>query len=210
MKWFKHSSQLSGTNIVESIERYYGLPGYARFLKIKEIIAQQMDSTDRCGTTMSWRQIEILLAGKKKQLSEFLTFLEKLKVVRLTANDEQVTIELPELLQLRDNHTKNLQAANKPACKSEPKNTAKPPVLFVTLEQWQHWLSNELCFTHRQVNIPEHNKIMRQWLASNVTANEIEEAVDAAVLEGADIKQLANLHRLVAQNRKQRIEEARR
>ena len=209
MKWFKHSSQFSANPDIEAIERYHGLPGYARLMKLYEQIAQRMDSSDQSSITMSLSQLETALAGKRKHLLEFLRFLQKIKVIRLTESEEQVVIELPELLQLRDNHTRNLQAAGYHTGKPEAKNTPNAPVLFTTQQQWQHWLATELCFTERQVNIPEHCRIMRQWLASNVTTDEVEQAVDQAVIACADIKQLANLHKLVAQSRKQRIEEAR-
>ncbi len=209
MKWFKHSSKFSDSSVIENVERYYGLPGYARYVKLHEIIALRMDSSNQCQMTVTWPQLENMLAGKRKSLSEFLTFLEKHKVIRIAANEQQVSIELPDLLKLRDNHTRNLQVAEKPTCKSTGKSAPGSPVLFVNQEQWQQWLTSELCFTSRQINIPDHCRIMRQWLASNVTTDEIEQAVDRAVLEGIDIKQLASLHKLVAQNRKQRIEEAR-
>jgi len=206
LKWFKHEAAFSESDAVRGIERYFGLPGYARLMKLFEAVAKRMDASDRCDLVMTWSQIETLLAGKRRSLQSFFDHLVRARLIRLSASDQQCSIQIPQLLEWRDNHTRNFQATDKPTAKSAKKNTS---VLFDHTDQWTGWLRDELCYTERQVNIPEHCRIMRQWVASNVTTREVEEALDQAVLEGIDIKQLANLHRLVAQERKRRIEEAR-
>jgi hypothetical protein len=48
LKWFKHYTCSSDDEFIAGLEEEFGLEGYARWWKLLEAIAKQMDKTDRC------------------------------------------------------------------------------------------------------------------------------------------------------------------
>ena len=97
MKWFKHHSDASSDEFISDLEDRFGLLGYARWWKLLEVIAAQMDETDKCSLEYSWKKWGKFLKTNQNILKTFLK-----------------QIEIPKLLEIRDNHTKNKQATNKP------------------------------------------------------------------------------------------------
>ena len=113
MKWFQHYSRFSEDERVITVEQHYGLPGYARLVKIYEAVAGRMGSTDNCQMMLTWAQCENLLAGKRKSLQPYLYFLSKQQLIELVACEKKVTIKCPKLLKLKDNYSRNLQETDK-------------------------------------------------------------------------------------------------
>jgi hypothetical protein len=113
LKWFKHFADAfldEGVNVLIEVE---GFAGYGRWCRLQEIVAFKMDESDRCHveyTTQKWCE---LLRLKKKGLSSFLELIEKRLETNVTRNENKIRIEIPKLLEQRDNYTKNLQATDK-------------------------------------------------------------------------------------------------
>jgi len=115
MRWFKHYSSARDDEKLSSLEDKSGLEGYGFYFKVLEVVAEVMNETDNCSVTYSitrWgRQLNIT-TKKFLYLSQCCSELGLMNVCRASDN---VTIETPNLLKYRDNHTKNLQAT----CKQE-------------------------------------------------------------------------------------------
>ena len=123
MKWFKHISDASEDDFIENLEEIFGLEGYARWFKLLEKIAVEMDETGECSAKHSWVKWQSFLKGKRNKLETFLYHCQNENKIKLELIGNMLKITCPKLLELRDNHTKNLQATSKGACKSlAPKN----------------------------------------------------------------------------------------
>ena len=126
MKWFKHYTCSSDDEFIAGLEEEFGLEGYARWWKLLEAIAKQMDKTDRCFAEYSWNKWQTFLKAKRKKLETFLEYSENKLKINVEQNENILRISCPKLLQIRDNHTKNLQVADKSlASKSKNKNKNK-------------------------------------------------------------------------------------
>lgn len=113
MKWFKHSSSSRSDEKISALEDLAGIEGYGFYFKVLEVIAEVMDTSDSCAVTYSlnrWgRQLNI--TSKK-----FLTLSQRCADVGLMSvqrHGDNFTIDTPNLLKYRDNHTRNLQATVK-------------------------------------------------------------------------------------------------
>lgn len=119
MKWFKHYSAASEDEGLSHLEDEMGLEGYALFWKCVEIVASQMDETDRCHVEYSWSKWRNSLRINRRKLDNFLGIVQEFLSFGVTISEEKLRIEIPKLLELRDNHTKNLQATNKQLASKE-------------------------------------------------------------------------------------------
>lgn len=113
MKWFKHQSTARNDERIARLEDKCGLEGYGFYFKLLEIVAEVIDSTDRCAVTYS-----ISRWGRQTNIStkKFLFLAQCCHDVGLMIAqrcDDDMIINIPNLLKYRDNHTTNLQAASK-------------------------------------------------------------------------------------------------
>lgn len=113
MKWFKHLSDASDDAFIENLEEIFGWEGYGRWWKLLEIIAKKMDETNACFAEHSWVKWQSFLKGKRNKLELFLGHCHDKGKINLEQNGNILKISCPKLLELRDNHTKNLQVDNK-------------------------------------------------------------------------------------------------
>ncbi len=107
MRWFKHFSDASDDDFIESLEEKFGLEGYARWWKILEIISKAMDKNP-CDPSAShpmkkWCQ---LLKAKPKILLTFLAHSENLGRICWEQNENIIIIKVPKLLKLRDEYSR--------------------------------------------------------------------------------------------------------
>jgi hypothetical protein len=113
MKWFKHESKARNDERLSKLEDKADLEGYGFYFKMLEIVAENMDSSDKCEMTYSlsrWgRQINVT-SKKFIFLSQCCHDVGLMFVQRV---GDDITVKIPNLLKYRDNHTKNLQATYK-------------------------------------------------------------------------------------------------
>lgn len=119
MKWFRHMSSASDDEFISGIEDLFGWEGYGRWWKLLEIIAKQMDETDRCHAEYSWVKWQSFLKGKRNKLETFLVHCQNKRKIKLEQNGDILRIICPKLLELRDNYTKDLQATSINTSKQE-------------------------------------------------------------------------------------------
>jgi hypothetical protein len=130
LKWFKHYSNASDDEFISGLEDEFGLLGYARWWKLLEVIAAQMDESDRCFAEYSWKKWGKFLKTNQNILKTFLEHCQNNSKTFLTESENILRIEVPKLLEIRDNHTKNLQAGCKrqtSKIKKKIKNKNTPP-----------------------------------------------------------------------------------
>ena len=105
MKWFKHMTNASDDEFIAALEGEFGIAGYAHWFKMLEVIAKQMDKTDRCFATYPqayWQQVLGFKQGKK--LQTFLKFCETFGKVNVELMKSSLKIECPKLLKLKDEY----------------------------------------------------------------------------------------------------------
>ena len=123
MKWFKHYSDASSDEFIADLEDEFGLVGYARWWKLLEVVASQMDESGKCYAEYSWKKWGKFLKTNQNILKTFLKHCENNSKTFLTEDGNKLRIKIPKLLEIRDNHTKNLQVTNKPlTSKNKKKN----------------------------------------------------------------------------------------
>ena len=98
MKWFKHMSDAHMDEKLDEIIDEFGFEGYGRWWQILEIIAKQMDSSNRCHVVYSWNKWQTFLKGKRNKLKTFLERLENVSLLNLEENGNKLKIECPRKL----------------------------------------------------------------------------------------------------------------
>lgn len=121
MKWFKHMTNASNDEFIAAVDDRFGDWGIVRWWRLLETVAAQMDESDRCHAEYSPKKWKSFLKGSPEKLQLLINFFatyHQLPSNLLTTSPKVLVsfsptswkIEIPKLLELRDNHTKNLQA----------------------------------------------------------------------------------------------------
>lgn len=96
----------SDDEFISELEDKFGLEGYARWWKLLEIIAKQMDGTDKCSAEYSWVKWQSFLKGKRNKLETFLEHSQNKLKINLEQNGNILKISCPKLLELRDEYSR--------------------------------------------------------------------------------------------------------
>lgn len=189
MSWAKVSGAFSAQPVVRKVEQRFGLAGFARMVKIIELLATSpARNTGAVALRPSdWR--DALQCGEQ-ELTEFLAYLQKagwLAVAQEDAAAPLVVTLANAALYLPD---------------------GADPQLFTTPAQWADWCSVDLSFPAWLISDPATQALFRRWCASNVTTQEMAEAVNLAIAGGVNLSPV-ELHEQLQTVRRQRIEKAR-
>ena len=121
MRWFKHETDAIESEKLTQLINGFGFEGYGMYWRIMELVAKKMDETNRCHYEQPEGEWCSKLKTKRKKLGLFLKAIKKqfkINVVyyenKLSSKQPVIRIEIPNLLEKRDNYTKNLQETNKP------------------------------------------------------------------------------------------------
>lgn len=128
MKWFKHDTDCDRSEGLSYLIDQEGFAGYGRWFRLLEIVAEKMDSSNRCHAEYSVKKWCSLLGLKPKTLRAFFELTQnklKTNVVgydnELKTNSEPtdnelrmksefseliIKIEIPNLLKKRDDYSK--------------------------------------------------------------------------------------------------------
>ena len=119
IKWFKHESKARNDERISKLEDKASLEGYGFYFKMLELVAENMDSSDKCEMTYSisrWgRQTNI----SSKKVVFLLQCCHDVGLMIVQRVNDDITVKIPNLLKYRDNHTKNLQATSKQELEKE-------------------------------------------------------------------------------------------
>lgn len=156
MKWFKHKSNSSENKFIENLEELFGLEGYARWFKILEKIALEMDESNKCYAEHSWIKWQSFLKGKRNKLETFLEHCQNENRIKLEQTGNILRISCPNILELRDNYTKDLQATSKNTCKplgskNQIQESRKKEDLFNGIEKIEENVDN---FSKKPIEAP--------------------------------------------------------
>ena len=119
MKWFKHLSEAPDDEKLAEVLDLHGASGYGVWWLIVEAVAKQMDKTNKCEVRYSSKKWSRVAHVDSRTLAKYLQTFSNLALIVQQKCDKFVTISIPKLLDLRDNHTNNLQVTKPPACKQE-------------------------------------------------------------------------------------------
>ena len=112
MRWFKHETDATHSEKLALLVAEFGFEGYGRYWRIMEIVAERMDASDRCHAELPEKEWLRLLSVRRPLLSRYLLVICQLFNIKVITNGLLIRIEIPNLLEKRDNYTTNLQAAN--------------------------------------------------------------------------------------------------
>lgn len=123
MKWFKHMTASGSDEKLSALIDAMGMEGYGLWWRLLEVVATQMDESDKCEVTYTLPRWSLLLYCHHHRGSKLLVTLESLGLIETVTMGSNITVRIPNLLKFRDSHTKNLQAQGRkklPAtCKQE-------------------------------------------------------------------------------------------
>ncbi len=98
------------------LEDEFGLHGYAWWWKTLEAIAAQMshyEGSEKCSLASPWSNWQSILRGKRKKLKTFFDHCENKNKIKQEENGNILKITCSKLLEIKDNHQKDLEAASK-------------------------------------------------------------------------------------------------
>ena len=114
MRWFKHYTDASDDEFIAGLEDRFGLDGYARWWKLLEIVGAQFKKDGAPIAAYPWFVWQTKLKGKRKKLETFLNYLEKKCKIKQKQTGNILEIEIPKMLEIRDEYTrKSGQATEK-------------------------------------------------------------------------------------------------
>jgi len=188
MTWAKLAGDFSAQPVARKVEQRFGLAGFARVVKILELLACSPDAATGIIAMPASDWLDALQCGRH-ELDEFLRFLQA--AGWLTAEPSEPGTPLAV--------TVTNAAAFLP--------DAADPQLFTRPEQWRAWCSVDLAFPQWLLDDPATQRLFRIWCAVNVTTEELQAAACAAIDAKAALSP-ATLHEQLNIIRRARLERA--
>jgi len=178
----------SSLPIVLKVEQRFGLPGFARLIKLLELLSSSPDHA--LGVielpASDWR--DALQVGPL-ELNVFLTYV---------AADGFLSVEQsPE------------PGAPLRITLADPGGFVPASQLPKVANEWCQWLAAELSMPAHHGKDPYNQSLFRHWCATNVTIDEMNAAIELAMKAGAGLTP-PNLHNFLKTVRKEKLEVARR
>ncbi len=185
MSWVRLPAGLSAGGPGSSVERAFGLEGYARLVKLLELLAGYDPAAAGVLTMTSAAWCEWLNASPG-ELRQFLEHLGRSGWLRYSQEDGVITVDL---------------------LKADDFLPGPAPVLFTDPGQWLFWCETELNMPRHVSGDPYTLQLFRRWCASNVTVTEMLQACELASQGQPDLSPPA-LHRHLQAVRRLRLEQA--
>lgn len=194
MRAIRIPAGLSGLIIAKKLEQRFGLLGFARMVKLVELVAEMTAPTEAPSVVVAWGDLLIALGCNAQDAGDFLTYCEHARVLDRGNDDGRARLTLlGELAALLDDAPTPVVA----------------PVLFTQEQQWAEWFAAEWACPPYLANDPCTRQLFRRWIATNVTIDEVEAAIELAK-EAREAPSPAALHDHLKTVRNTKIERARR
>lgn len=189
MGWIRLSSAFSSSDLIQRAERKFGLIGYARTVKLLELLAA---GEMLAGGTIPLPKSDWLdaLQASPEELHELLNFLTKCGWLTYSEGQEPGA---PLVIHFKQADDFLPQAE---------------PLLFVSADQWVFWCETELNMRREVTGDPHTLALFRRWCASNVTVTEMLQACDEAAPNNPELTPSV-LHAQLQSVRRVRLEKAR-
>lgn len=178
MRWFKHQSNSSTEGqFIAALEDKFGLEGYARYFKLLEIVALKMEDDDDFSATYPMEKWRTFLKAKQNKLDSFLVYLENQRQINLKRTGNLLTIEIPKMLELRDEYTRK---------KTESLRTKSHKIKEIDTEQ-------EEVKAKASTSTPDPQKLQQQIFENSQpikqTGGETEQGLDLVLVRPDKTKQ---------------------
>lgn len=109
MRWMKHMTNARDNETLSELMECFGAEGYGVWWIILELIASQMDKSDKCHARYSlkkWARSCHVSVKKFTKIAEFLSKHEQFSVKKCDKTDDFLIIECPKLLKFRDEYSR--------------------------------------------------------------------------------------------------------
>jgi hypothetical protein len=122
MKWFKHYTDASRSEKLASLREKTGLEGYAKYWLLVELLAEKFDGN--CTTfRINKKTLGIHLGYYRHTLAlQWLDIGQTLGLYKFHCEDHVYVIVFDKLLEIKDNHTRNLQVTTKSVAPRKEEN----------------------------------------------------------------------------------------
>lgn len=184
---------LSQWVITKKIEQRFALIGFARLLKLVELVAERADPAAKAPSALvAWGDFMAALHCDSEAAGDFLAYCEQARVLDRGSEDGRLRLTLlGELAAWVRGPTTAAEAA--PARE-----------IFTRAEQWADWFGSDLSCPPYLAKDPYTLKIFARWCITNVAVDEVEAAVERAIKNG-EAPQPAVLHDLLKVLRLERL-----
>ena len=125
MKWFKHSCTARDDQKISKLMDELGLEGYGAYMIILEVVAHEMGPQNNCFAEFSLKKWGTFCQVSPKRFAKFAEIMANLLLFDADISEKNCKINIPNLLKYRDNHTKNLQVADKKVSLEKDKDKEK-------------------------------------------------------------------------------------
>lgn len=163
---------LSEMVIGRKVEQRFGLLGLARLLKLVELVMERVDrSTTVPGMSavVAWGDFLAALHCSQEEAGEFLSYCDHARVLDRGNEDGRLRLTL----------VGELVARLVPA--EAPPLAVGARQLFDSDKQWAEWFKADLNCPPYLLNDSATRQLFRRWVATNVTTDEVEAAIDRAI-----------------------------
>lgn len=141
MKWFKHFSDARHDEFITWLRAEYGMEGVGRWWTLLEVVGEQMSPKGNgCSAKHPRKEWCAFLKQKQNKMNLFLKQIENKSKIKLIEHENVLEIKIPKMLELRDNYSRNLQAA----CNPNPCELASPLLLTSTSPENNKLISNTI------------------------------------------------------------------
>ena len=135
MKWFKHYSDASRSEKLAQLVDEFGIEGYGRYWLLIELLAEKFDGKDTNFTIHNTTIKRTLYIHHDKMAAKFLGTIANLGLMSCVSTNKLWSISCPKLLEIKDNHTKNLQVKSKLVPPRTDKNRTDQSKVKVKIEK---------------------------------------------------------------------------
>jgi len=112
MRWFKHYSDASSDQDISKLIDEFGGDGYMFYWRVIEVIASQMKPENtKTNLDYSYKKWAESCGLSQQKFKKICDFVSTLSLLILKKREKSCEIDCPKLLEIKDNHFKNLQAA---------------------------------------------------------------------------------------------------
>lgn len=113
MKWFKHDADAHDNQKLQLFMAKYPrapLEAYGFYWVLLEIVAKQMDATDRCEVEYPTAYLARICGISARKLVGFVQDLREIRAIDAEVCAKTCKIKIPKLLEKRDEHTRKLRS----------------------------------------------------------------------------------------------------
>lgn len=174
MKWFKHMAHANADDKIVSIRAEFGMWGVGCYWTLVELAAEQMEKhNERPRAVLTVAELCSLFGCKRNKLETFLKHLQNVRGMNHEFTGNVVAIEVPKLLEIKDNYHKDLEATEKTLPSKEVEAEAEEEVEEEKEKEYSTPAKFEIVWS-RYPNRQGKKHALRHFLASVKTHTDFE------------------------------------